>query len=360
LLAALVLRLPVAATLSYLIAGIASTALYLNNYTVYPGNAKSAATPIALFKYVAVYFGSSWIPKSIRLGEVAGCLGFVIAVPILFSLPSYIRNRRPLAIQLVLTIMFCLGTGLITAMGRLGYGLAQAFSSRYQIFALLFWCCIGLILLEYVSLTPMLRSRRLLLMQAVLLMVMVFAAIFSPTPIRDARLLGFQLNAASVALMTDVPDEGQLYWTDTRPEYVRSLVPYMRKEKLSFFSGVLPLLLGRRLDGTFDLSAPGECTGEVQSVTVIADAGVQITGWAWDSKRRHAPAAIVATTDGIITGLGVFGGWRPAVRERHPEVTTNYTGFLGYIRSAGSGSVKVYVVLDGKPQSACFLAKVKL
>jgi len=259
--AALILRLPLKATLGYIIACSVSTALYLNNYTVYPSTSSSAKAPITVIKYVAVYFGSSWIPKNVRLAEFVGLVGLVVVVCVLLLLPSYIRDSRPLALQLVLTMMFCLGTGLITALGRLPYGIGQAFSSRYQTIALLFWCCLGLLLLGHVSWGRMMRGSGLLLSQAVLLAVMIVAAFLARTPISDARLLGFQVNAAAMALITDVPDWGQLQWIDTRPQYVRSLVPYMREERLSVFSGKLPSLLGQQFGLAFNLPPPPRMHG---------------------------------------------------------------------------------------------------
>jgi hypothetical protein len=358
--AALLLRLRLAAVLSLAIAGSVSVAVYLHNYARLPSALASLETPVACVKYVAVYFGSSWVRSNIRIAELMGVAGFAIFFFSLLQLPSYVRERRAFYVQLVLTLLFLLGTALITALGRLVFGIGQAFSSRYQAFSLLFWCCLALLLLGGLSLHKM-RNATTLLWQIILLAIMLDTAHLARTPLVSARLQGFEINAAAVALATDVRDLEQLQWADSQPDYVRSLVPYLRKERLSFFAGTLPSLLGRPLDSTFKLTSPEKCAGELQSVTVVTSAqprSVRITGWAWDYKRRQPPSAIVAASDNIITGLGVVGGWQSAVRQVHPEVTTNYSGFIGYVYDMGNdpGSAKIYAILEGSPESVCFFA----
>src|SRR5664279_78469 len=63
-------------------------------------------------------------------------------------------------------------------------------------------------------------------------------------------------------------------------------------------------------------------------------AALRITGWAWDYKRREPPSAIVVATDGIITGLGAMGDYRPVNKTVRPWITTNYIGYTAYIQEA--------------------------
>src|SRR5208337_3768824 len=70
-----------------------------------------------------------------------------------------------------------------------------------------------------------------------------------------------------------------------------------------------------------------DCTGALESTAPIVDPGgpgLRLTGWAWDVKHQRPPLAIVVTTNGIITGIGAVGGWRPdvaAIQLKHREVT---------------------------------------
>jgi hypothetical protein len=150
--AALLLRLRRAAVLSFAIAGIVNIAAYLYKYThPAPSILSSLETPVPSLKYLAAYFGSPWVRSNIRTAELIGIVGviaFLIALP---RLPFYVRARRPLHVLLALTLLFCFGTGLLTALKRINFGTVQAFSSRYQTVSLLFWCCMALLLLSKLS-----------------------------------------------------------------------------------------------------------------------------------------------------------------------------------------------------------------
>jgi hypothetical protein len=368
--AALLLRLPLRATLAYATAGVVSTAVYLTDYT--RPSPEPLGTPGAILRYVATYFGSSWlpshtrsvaeasgvqwIPSNLRLAEILGAAGILIFVYFLLQVPSYIRERRPFCIQLVLLLCFCLGTGLVTALARVVFGTGQAFSSRYQTVALLFWCCMGLLLLASVS--ELRKIRDVPLLQAGVLAVMLFAAYWVETPIVTARLQGFHLNAAGMALVTDVPDMDELQWANFRPEVVLSLAPFMRQERLSVFSQREPSLLGKPLDSMFTVVPPSDCTGKIGTSTAITDTwprSLRITGWAWDYKDRRPPSEIVITNNGIISGLGAVGDWRSG-NKLGGSWAANFTGYTGYVRDVRESSVvQVYAILRDK-KSVCYLA----
>lgn len=366
--AALLLRLRLAAVLSFVIAGMLSTALFLYNYAHFSRLALSARTPVELLEYLTAYFGSSWgVRSNFLLAEIFGAAGLTVFFFLLLRLPSYIRSNRPFYVLLVLIALFCFGTGVITAFGRLHFGIGQAFSSRYQTVALLFWCCMGLLLLGTVSSLQQMRNAVFLLSQVVLLAAMLVGGKFAQLSLARARLHGFQLNVAAMALVTNVPDYEQLRLVYDYPAYLFPLVPYMREQQLSVFSEPDSSLLGKPLDSEFSAASPNACTGEMESVAPIAGAGapvgppaLRITGWAWDYEQRRPPSMIVTTSDGIITGLGVTGDWRPENKVAHPWMTTNYIGFTGYVQDArSSGPVEVYAILRGSPATACLIATAK-
>ncbi len=358
--AALLLRLRLAAVLSFAIVGAVSTGAYLNNYYRPSSFPPSAGTLLQMFKYLTVYFGSSWVYRNVHAAELIGAAGLVVLLFLLLRLPSYVHDRRPFPIQLVLTLLFCLGTGMVTALARLVFGIPQAFSSRYQTVALLFWCCMGLLLLGRAFSFGQTRNVDSLLVQAILLSIMLFAASRARIPIANARLEGFQHNVAAMALVTGAPDREQLQWADSHPDYVLSLVPYMRKQRLSVFSGTLPSLLGKPLDSMFSLASPDECTGQLESATALTGTrpqSLRITGWVWDYKHRQLPAEIVAATNGVVTGLGAVGDWRPTVRKANPNVTSNYTGFAGYVSDVRESiPVNIYAILFDRTAAACLIA----
>jgi len=358
--AALLLRLRLAAVLSYAITGALSTAVYLNNYYRPPSMGPSAKTPATFFKYVTAYFGSSWVSRNVPAAALIGAGGILVLLLLTLRLPSFVRERRPFPVQLVLTLLFCLGTGMVTALARMVFGIPQAFSSRYQTVALLFWCCMGLLLLGWAFSHGQTRKADFVLVQVGLLTIMLFASSRAGTPLARARLQGFQLNVAATALAMDAPDREQLQWADSQPDYVLSLVPAMRQQRLSVFAGPFATLLGKPLGSLFSVAPSDDCAGRLESSAAVPDAHrptLKITGWAWDNKHGRPPSEIVAASNGIITGLGVVGDYRPAARMANPRVRSDYIGFAGYVGEITEPTtISIYAVLADRPATACLIA----
>ena len=357
--AALYLRLRRSAILSLVIAGVVSTACYLYRYTrpeVHANPIASFKAPLAMLEYWGAYFASSWIHTKFRftITELSILAGFAIVIIALLPALSYVRAFRPFAIQLVLTMLFCAATGLITASGRLNYGIGQALSSRYQTIALLFWCCLGLLLLGSTFARPRMRYS-FLVAQVCLLAIFARGAVFARNPIQQARGHGFQMNVAGTALLTRVYHQEQLEQLYRRPEYVLESVPYLREKRLSIFSGPLASQLGKPLSSLFRVVSSYKCAGAVESVTEVVSQtppGLRIAGWAEDLSRDNPPREIVAVRNGVISGLGAVGGWR-FVRSSDAS-KSGYLAFAGYVPNASlSTPLHIYAILDGSPPSAC-------
>jgi hypothetical protein len=358
--AALLLRLPLAATLTFAATGLASIALYFYNYVRPPLQANPLAAPekaVSVLTYLAAYFGSSWVRRNLVLAELIGSAGLLLGTIAVVRLPSYVRAHRRFAVQLVLTAVFCMASALVTAGIRLHFGVMQAFASRYQVFALLFWCCLGLLLLG------MAASRReqpsvFLMAQVCLLPIMLWAAHWARGPIFTGRARGFEQNVAAAALLTGVHDRVQLAKAYPDPDYLLHLEPSLRQYHLSVFSTSLASQLGKALDSIYPTSA-GDCIGALESIVPVegTSRAARITGWAWDSRHRQIPLEVVATTDGVISGLAAVGERRPDIRTANPWLKSSYVGFAGYLLNANaSAPLKLYAILPGSPPTACYFA----
>jgi hypothetical protein len=361
LVSALLLRLRLAA-LSYAIAGALSTAVYLHGYARPWYAMNSTEAPANMLKYLAAYFGSSWVGSSFHLAEIIGADGLAVFLIVVLRLPTYIRNGNALDIQLALMLVFSFGTGLLTAFGRSGFGINQAFTSRYQTVSLLFWCCLGLLLLGAVSTLP--RSSLFISAQVVLLTIMVVGVRHANIPLIRARVRAFRLNAAAMSLVTNVPDAEQLRWASDDPGALFTMTPYMHQERLSVFAEPKSWMLGEPLESAFSVVSPNECTGAIVSSVAMGGAApgpapVRITGWAWDYRDRRPPSSIVAVTGGIIIGEGAVGDWRPLDQFTRAGMT-NYIGYTGFVHGGISpGPVEIYAILPGKSESACLIATLK-
>jgi hypothetical protein len=358
--AALYLKLRRSAVLSLLITGTVSTACYLYRYARPEGHADPLASvraPLTMLKYWLAYFASSWTHANFRFspGELTVLVGFgIVIIALLLALP-YVRAFRPFAIQLVFTMLFCAATALITALGRLNFGVGQAMASRYQTVALLFWCCLGLLLLGATFSRPRMRYS-FLVAQVCLLAIFARGAVFARYTIRAARDHRFQLDAAGAALLTQVYHREQLEHLYPWPDYVLGSVPYMREQQLSIFSRPLASQVGRPLASLFPLVSSYNCTGALESVTVVAaqtPPGLRIAGWARDINRGSAPREVVAVVNGVISGVAAVGDWRQ-VRSGDATIKSGYFGFTGYVPDAGLKTpLHLYAILDGHHPAAC-------
>ena len=208
--------------------------------------------------------------------------------------------------------------------------------------------------------TPIKRTVWAVGVQLLLFAVLVRGATLARFPIRQARWHGFQLNAAAVAVLAGVNDTTQVQLAYPPADYILDILSYMREKRLSVFSAPLASQRGKPLDALFRVVASDSCTGAVQSVTTVGageSQGLRITGWAWDYENGRPPAEVVATAEGVITGLGAMGDWRPTIRATRPWMNTSFIGFDVYARNRPeSAPVQLYAILRGRPPTACYFA----
>jgi hypothetical protein len=361
--AALLLRLRRAAVLSFLVTGTVSTVLYLHNYhrPLGHGNPVSSLhSPLEIFQYIATYFGSPWVRHAVPLATFIGIVGLAAAFFVLFRFPAYLRAGRPFPVLLVLILVFCLGTAFLTSLGRLNFGVRQAFASRYHTFALLLWCCLGLLLLMSESVTV--PRGRFLVVQVCMLAIIVWSSHITRNDVRGARLRGFQINVAATAMFVGARDDVQFAKAAiTNPGALSAEAQFMQKNGLSAYSDNAYTQLGKPVESVYALASSEKCTGVVESTATVAGSGqspaLRVAGWAWDRQHQRPPSAMVITEDGIIVGLGAVGEWRPMTLVDNRRIKDGYIGYAGHARVLRpEAPVRIYAILRGSPQSACYFA----
>ena len=358
--AALYLRLRPRVILSFAAAGVISTALYLYHYVRPEGHAnplQSLAAPLTILKYCSAYFFSAWpyYDTGARLILPRLVLPMVVLMLLPAALP-YLREFRPFAVQLILTILYCLGTAFITATGRLSFGISQATVSRYQTVALLFWCCLALLWLGGAFFAPSRMKYLFLVAQLCFLTVFAIGATRAKGQIWIMRGHAFALKTATAALLTGVADPDSLGQAYPEKGMFRRVVPYMKANRLSVFSGGLSSTMGKPLRSVFSLTDPSECAGALQTVFPLDNSfgpglgpGLRVLGWAWDSKHQRLPSAIAVTMDDNVVGVGATGNWRPP----HSD------GFVAFSPPLSPQSTATfYAILDTSPPSACYIGRL--
>jgi hypothetical protein len=171
----------------------------------------------------------------------------------------------------------------------------------------------------------------------------------------------FIIERASAALLMGVNDPEALRYIFPSAGMAWEGAQYLREHRLSIFAEDIekPHLLNRGPT----IASQGGCAGSVDKVEVVCENParvLKISGWAWDRQHARPPEEIIAAGSGVNSGRFAVGEWRPQDRASNPGVTNSYIGYTGYVREDDAlGTVQLYVVLHGRPGSACPFAAVK-
>ncbi|MGI9075312.1 MAG: hypothetical protein ACR2JB_29230 [Bryobacteraceae bacterium] len=174
---AVIRRLPYRFVIIILTAFLLSVGIYVWGYKS-PDPANSAqsalADPKGLFVYVLTYFGASWtkiLPHKERLVALLSVACFVALVI------RAVRKQKLLSAFEWFCIAECslmLVIALATALGRLKFGVGQAYASRYQTPAMLYWGALCSLIITAVWRA---RPQRFKLVQGTLLLIMCLSAL---------------------------------------------------------------------------------------------------------------------------------------------------------------------------------------
>jgi hypothetical protein len=236
--AAACLRLQLRSILAIAISGTVSTALYFHRYVQPAQHASPLASlhsPVPLMSYWIVYVLSSWAHAGMHGAET---ILIVLALLAIASFIGTLQNAtafRPFAWMLLFLMAFYQATSLITAAGRINFGVEQALESRYQTVALLFWCCLGLLVLGSAYYARDTMPRSFLAAQVLVIGILIRGAILYPYPLAATRYHEMQQRAQAESLAggadkittcPSCPDVGG----------ARGLASYMRNHHLSIFA----------------------------------------------------------------------------------------------------------------------------
>ncbi len=173
---ALFRRLPARYTLLIGVLSLGSAAAYLVGYYVPASHLTPMAAiahPKDLFVYVLTYFGASWT-RLVPHKERATCFLSLIGLAILTVIALRHRDRTgPFEWFCLAECALMVAVAAVTALGRLQYGVGQAYAGRYQTPAMIYWACLGALLLITVW---RFRPRYFLASQASMLLVLTASA----------------------------------------------------------------------------------------------------------------------------------------------------------------------------------------
>jgi hypothetical protein len=289
-------------------------------------------------------FSEAHFGKPAIWARLFGAVGVVAAAA--FTADMLRRGERsgPVPI-LIVAAVFGLGMMLLTALGRLKFGLAL--SSRYSSPVLMFWA--SLIIIAGARLGPHGARLRLPAMAAILAVVSALA-LYQPSFVALGRAWTLPRLEATTALLANVDDPEALIRVYPAPSVPRERAKLLRERHLSVFSEEWSDWIGTSLADHVRLSDPTRCRGGIDQAGAVGasdPAGWRASGWASDAERQAVPMRVViADTNGRVVGYGLSGFPRPDVSR----------GWHGHFRVAPTASVVAYALLDDG-RTACSLGQ---
>jgi hypothetical protein len=250
-------------------------------------------------------------------------------------------------------LLVCLGSSLITALGRSQYSILFG---RYAPIPLLFWVGLAGWITDYLS--SRFSGRGLAVWCG---MLVAASAATMPVHVSLGRYFErrerYQM-AAALSITVGAPDVRQI-----RTELGTFLdrIEYVDREAAavlghSLFWRPSAADLGKPLAAHFRAVDRSWCAGVLDGAALLPDAAgnsASVLGWAWDyHDGGEAREILIVDDQGMVEGLGIPHVPRRDVGRAFSNSAMDYAGFLGYTRVSGPGRIHIFEELkDGV--SAC-------
>ncbi len=359
LLLALRLRLPRPWLLVLAIAGAGFCASYWMGYNATSGRGilRVLSTPLASLSWLIAYLGAPLSWNHPIAGRAVGAASLALAV--FLAGRELSRRQAGASIEVVYAaiLLLTLGTGLMTAIGRMPYSAGTWAAPRYQTVVLPYW-------LSLFALTLFAASRAAPAAVAARPVAAVFAlawtiAVILPAHFRQGNaMLDFadRMRTASLAVVVGI---------DHRPAYVEILplrdrraprdgvqshADLLRARRLGMFADGMADLLGERIGEGLTVAAPDDCDGELANVEQLADPGVpsdqrglRLSGWASGPRWQRGERWIAVSDEaGRVIGLG------KSTRRLGAEISPPALPWVAFSRPLWRGGrLEVWVWLGG-------------
>jgi hypothetical protein len=267
-----------------------------------------ASQPVAFAGYVLAYLGSSFSSgTALAAGAVGVCAGGVL-LALLGGCLAYLWRRRAdraliaRALPWLVPPGLAIGAAVLTALGRLGFGVEQALMSRYIVFSI--WLPIGLLFLVLLVFQHWARgapARRAAVVGAALIAVATgFAQLHVLGALATAPIWADQMRqrliAKALVELIDVTDEPEALLQYVHPDaaMLRSRIEVL--DRLGFLRPAL--VRSRAISEIADPRDPGSAEyGELQNSGWDPSGQWGARGWAVLPDSRRPADAVVLTQD---------------------------------------------------------------
>lgn len=254
--------------------------------------------PSRFIRYVLTYLGGAFGKTGKVIAALAGLVLVVLAVKA--ALKHIPRGRASAAEIALLGFMgYILLTALVTAIGRVQFGVGQAMSSRYATPNIMNWCVLLMLYLPWLSATPgrVVKTTRALLVLMILLFIVQLSAL-KPDKKATDRL------GAALALELGIPDQDQVIHVYPAADRALEIVDKFRDDPKAIFA-MQPIKGAGDLLGTRTTASISPCADPAfQSSTVPNTDWARING---SVQAGQGQRLLISDDAGLILGVAIQG-----------------------------------------------------
>ena len=262
--------------------------------------------PIGLAGFVLIYLGSA-----LSEGYAAPVVGLAICAVAALAIHRLLAEGRDILLWVTL-LLFAPFNALMTGIGRLGFGMKAAFSSRYQSVTVI--SLIALIALVLAAL-PRDNTRGSVRVRFVGLAVLVVAAVFFVTNNKTIKMYAKRIAGkpvAEIAMRLGVAGDQHIQAATKAINQFHAVLPALRATHHVPFNtrSRCEEMLGQRLVAAANIPVGAIDKLAVYSVSHETRTAIELSGWA---AQEGNPAECIAIVDGtgVVIGAGISGGIRP-------------------------------------------------
>jgi hypothetical protein len=266
--------------------------------------------PMQLVHFVLVYIGSllpinyigSLLPIKRGLEAVGGLVVLTVGVASISYL--VVQGRTKEILVWIILFLFAPFNALMTGIGRLGFGMAAAASSRYQSVAAL--TLIATITLALAALPKGPASRLLAAVRAMSLGALLLLApliVIDRSYLKDYSARNEKKVIAEIALRQGIQGDDHIKAATPATEQLDRLIPVLRAAHHVPFdrSSRCEEMLGQHIPDTVGLTAGLVETLSTYEMSHGAGRAIELSGWA---ERNRAAAECIIIVDGSGTVIG--------------------------------------------------------
>ncbi|MFP3565448.1 hypothetical protein [Paraburkholderia sp. SIMBA_030] len=300
------------------------------------GNLTTGLTrhPIGAMRYVLLYLGAPASHAGLGLTGAYACGLFALSVLAAYCVNALRhREKHPQATALLAFAVFVAGNALLTAGGRLWFGVGTALASRYTTASLASW--LALIIFAALNSDSAVRLKRVIFVGACSTLLI---ASYQRMAFKSDHDVAYSRLVAGLALRAHVYDPEITKVVYPFPDVLTVIAKDAEAARLSVFARDQP----DYLVPPDHISATVPCIGDTNGISATTAPGIyRAGGWIYDPAGGQTARAIVVTDSaGTTVGTGVVGGERDDVRKQYGR-RARYSGWTAFFKAPATGDVRV-------------------